>query len=137
MTTAVVAAVRAPRTVSGGDIARVMVDVAEDGPRPGVDDGLGGGVERERRHHDIVAGHHPERAEGDRDCVGAVSHADHVPDAEIRRELRLECHYLRAEDEAAVVDHRPDPGRGSFSRRGASGVSVSNSGIGTARKGSW
>ena len=102
--TAFVAGVRAACTVSGVTIIVSRIDVAEDGTRAGRRDRLGGRVERERRHDDIVAGPDAHRAQGDRQRVGAVGDADDVIDAEILGELALEGRDLRAEDEPALVD---------------------------------
>ena len=86
------------------DHHRLRIDVAEDRTRAGRRDRLGGRVERERRHDDIVAGPDAHRAQGDRQRVGAVGDADDVIDAEVVRELALEGRDLGAEDEPALVD---------------------------------
>ena len=86
------------------DHHRLRIDVAEDGTGAGRWDRLGGRVERERRHDDIVARPDAHRAQGDRQRVRAVGDADDVIDAEIVRELALEGRDLGAEDEPALVD---------------------------------
>ena len=88
----------------GGDAERLRVDVAEHGPRAGVRDRLGGGVERERRDDDVVAGADAERAQRERDRVRAVGDADRVPGAQVVRELALERGDLGAEDVDAGVE---------------------------------
>ena len=85
----------------GGDAAGVRVHVAEDRPRAGVHDRLGGRVEGERGADHLVAGRHAQRAQRDRQRVGAVAHADRVAHAEIGGELALERLELRPEDVAA------------------------------------
>ena len=74
----------------GGDAVGVGVDVAEHrgGARRG--DRLGGGVEAEGGHHHLVARADAHRAQGDRDRVGAVGHADGVRGAAVGGELLLE-----------------------------------------------
>ena len=62
----------------GGDAVRVGIDVAEHGRRAGRRDRLGGRVERERRHDDLVAGPDAHRPQRDRQRVGAVGHADRL-----------------------------------------------------------
>ena len=84
---------------------RLRVDVAEHRSRAGQRDRLRRGVERERRHDDLVAGPHPHRAKSERDRVRPVRHPDRVPGAHVGRELGLEGADLGTEDEAAAVDH--------------------------------
>ena len=83
----------------------LRVDVAEHRAGARVDDRLGGRVEGERRDDDVVAGADAERAQRDRDRVGAVGDADGVPRAEVGRELVLERGDLGAEDERPAVEH--------------------------------
>ena len=83
--TAFVRGVSAARTVSGGDAERLRVDVAEHRPRAGRRDRLGRRVERERRHHDLVARPDAHRLQRQRQRVGAVGHADRVARAEVAR----------------------------------------------------
>ena len=93
----------------GGHVTRRRIDVAEHRTRSGVDDRLGGCVERERRHHDLVVAANPERPQRDRDRVGAVADADRVAHTEVGRELLLERPDLRAEDVLAPLHDSGDP----------------------------
>ena len=95
--------VSAARTVSRGDAEGVEVDVAEHRPRAEHERRLGRRVEREGRHHDLVARADPERAQRDRQRVGAVRHAHAVPHAEVARELLLEGLHLGPEDVAPAA----------------------------------
>ncbi len=93
-----------------GDREGARIDVAEDRPRAGVDDGLGGRVEGQRRHDHLVTGAHPERPQGDRQRLGAVGDANAMAHADVGGELALECLDLGAEHVAARIEHRPLPG---------------------------
>jgi len=94
----------------GGEVHRPRIDVAED--RVGADrqNGLGAGVEGERRHDHVVAGLHADGAQGDHQRVGSVADADGVFGAHMRREFPLELLHLGTEDEAAAVEHARDRG---------------------------
>ena len=107
-TIAFVRGVSAAFTVSAVTQKRVEVDVAEH--RRGARDErrLGGGVEGERGHHHLVARPDAERAQGDRQRVGAVGHADAVTHAQVGGELALERLHLGAEDVAPVAHHAVD-----------------------------
>jgi len=105
---AFVAGVSAAFTVCAVTQPVCGVDVAEDRPRAGRRDRLGAGVERERRHDDVVAGPHAHRPQRDRQGLGPVGDADRVARAAVRGELALEGADLGAEDEATRVDHAGD-----------------------------
>ena len=89
----------------GADAEGLGIDVAEDRPRADRRHRLGGGVEGERGHDHLVARLHAERAQSDRQRVGAVRDPDHVLDAEVLGELRLESVHLGAEDEPGRLHH--------------------------------
>ena len=89
-----------------GHVEGPRVDVAEDRRRAGVDDRLGGRVEGERGHDDLVAGADAEGPQRDRQRVGAVGDADAVAGPEEVRELGLEGLDLGPEDVAAGAKHR-------------------------------
>ena len=98
------------------------------GLAPGRRDRLGGGVERERRHHHLVARPDAHRPQRDRDRLGAVGHADGVRRAAVGGELALERAHLRAQDVALGVEHPRRSPRAAPRAAPRSGVEVSNSG---------
>jgi hypothetical protein len=100
---------RRPHSVRG-HVSSIEVDIAEHGPRASGHDRLGAGVERERRHHDLIARADPEGSERDRDGIRSVGDPHREADIEIRRELPLERADLGTEDEPAPVDHFADAG---------------------------
>ena len=115
--TAFVRGVSAALTVSGVTQIRVRVDVAEHRGGAGRRDRLGRRVEGERRDDDLVARADAQRAQGDRDGLGAVGDPDRVPGAQIGGELLLEGVDLGAEDEPPAIEDVLD--RRAASRRAA------------------
>ncbi len=93
------------RDVGGVDVHRLVLDVGEDGRRAELGDRLGGGVEGEGGADDLVARPDLERAEHERDGVGAVAATDRVGDAELGGRLLLEGLDVGAEDELARLEH--------------------------------
>ena len=89
----------------GGDAEGRGVDVAEDRDGPSRGDRLGGGVEREGGHDDLIARPDAHRAQRDREGVGAVGDPDRVRRPTVRRELLLEGGDLGPEDVALGVEH--------------------------------
>ena len=96
------------------------IDVGEHRPRAGHHDGERGVGGRQRRRDDLVAGADAERAQDQRDRVGAGADADGVRGAGRRGELALERFDFRAEDEPAAghdpLDRGADVG-GVLARR--------------------
>ena len=80
------------------------------GHRAGRRDRLGRGPERERRDDDLVARPDAQRAQRDRERLGAVGDADRVPRADVGGELGLERLDLGPEDEVPAVEHAMDRG---------------------------
>jgi hypothetical protein len=88
----------------------LRVHIAEDGSGAGGRDGLGGGVEREGRHHHLVARADAQCAQRDGQCFGPVGHAHRVIASDVGGELPLERLDLGPQDEAAAVEHRRNAG---------------------------
>jgi hypothetical protein len=84
------------------------VDVREHRQGACVQDRLDAGVEGEAGDDDLGAGLHSQRAQRDRQGVGAVGHADRVLDSQVGGQLGLEGLDLRAED---VATGRRDRGQ--------------------------
>ena len=93
------------RDVVGVEIERDGIDVGEDGRRPDPRDRLRGRVEREGGADHLVAAPDPQRLEREHERVRAVRDPDRVWHAEVRGGLALERLHLRAEDEAAGLEH--------------------------------
>src|SRR3954470_4239258 len=89
-----------------GQAIRVWVDVGEDGYGAGVDDGLRGGEEAQRRDDDLIPWSDAEGPESDRQRLSAVSNADAVPAPQVGREGTLEGLHLRPEDVATRFQYR-------------------------------
>ncbi len=91
------------------EVERHRVDVGEDRRRADARDRLCGRVERERGADHLVAALDPHRLEREDERVGPVRDADRVRDTEVGGRLALEGLDLRAEDEAAGLEHLGEP----------------------------
>ena len=72
----------------GVEVEGARIDVGEHRARAQPRDGAGGGEERQRRGHHLVAGADAERHERDQQRVGAARHRDGVAHARSRRRAR-------------------------------------------------
>ncbi len=90
----------------GVDAERVGTDVDEHGLGSGLSDRLGRRVEGERYGDDLVAGADAQRAERDREAVGAVGDADGTGGPHIRGGLFLEPFDVRPQDHPPAAQHR-------------------------------
>ena len=121
----------------GGHAARVRVDVAEHGPGARVRDRLGGRVEGEGGHDDLVAGADAERAQREHQRVGAVGDAGGVARAEVGGEL-VPRRRLTSGPRMNTPRSTTSAIFASISARsGASGVLVSNSGTAMVKRRRW
>ena len=129
--TALVRGVSAALTVSGVTQIVSGSTSQKTGVRAGRRDRLGRRVEGERRDDDLVAGADAERAQGDRDGLGAVGDADRVRGAQVGANScskaatsgpRMNCPRSRTSSIAAWMRRRS----------GVSGVLGSNSETATA-----
>jgi len=93
------------RDVGGVEVHRLALDVGEYGRRAEQGDRLGGGVEGEGGADDLVARPDSQRAQHQRDRVGAVSYSDRLRDTEVGRRLALERLDVGAEDELPRLEH--------------------------------
>ena len=85
----------------------LLVDVDEDRPRAGGDDGADRRVERVDLGDDLVAGSDPQGLEGEDQRVRAGVRSDDVRDADHGAEPSLELEHRRADRELARADERP------------------------------
>ncbi len=99
-----VRAVSAPASALRVEVQGARVHVHEDGPRARLHHGEPGEGGGDRGGDHLVAGSHAERAQGEREGVGAVPDRDRVPRAERRGQLALEGLPLGAQDEPAGVE---------------------------------
>ena len=90
------------------EVERLGIDVREHRCRAPARDRLCGRVEGEGGADDLVPGADPHRLEHEQECVRAVRDSDRVLDAEVGGGLMLEGLDVRAEDEAAVLEHVGD-----------------------------
>ena len=109
----------------------LRVDVAEDGPGAGGRDRLGAGVEGEAGHDHVVAGADAERAQRDRERLGAVGHADRVGHAEVPRRARASKAATSGPRMNAPLSSTRSTAARRSARSGSSGVLGSKSGTGT------
>jgi len=101
-----------PRRQGSGDTVGVQgqrggVDVGEDRSRAHLEDGRGGGHEREGRGDDLVSGAEVERAEEEPERVRSGGHADGVLDAERGSTLGFQRLSLGPQDEPSTPQHAP------------------------------
>src|SRR5439155_12328720 len=86
------------------DVERARVDLAEDGRRARVQDGVRRGDERERGHDDLIARADARGRQGEVQTRGARRRRDTVLRADVRRDRLLELGHLRALRHPAAAD---------------------------------
>ena len=94
----------------GVDVQRIGVDVDEDRARAGLHDRFGGRIEGEGRGDDLVALAHAGRLQGDRQAIGAVSHADRGVGRQILGDLGLERFHVGPQNELSAAHDVEDGG---------------------------
>ena len=90
------------------DIERRRIDIHEDRPGAGIDDGGRGGYEGEWRRDYFVPGADTGGEQCQMQRAGARIHADRFGGAAIPGELLFECRNLRPEDELGVLQNAND-----------------------------